>query len=62
MLGDLFLKVGEREVAKKQKSPSTFSISFHLFDVSMKTFFFEREKKKKVITPAVKIKNEQTRK
>lgn len=56
MLRDLFLKVGG-EKAKKQKSQSMFITSFHLSDISMKIFFFERETEKSV-TRAVKIKND----
>ena len=55
----IFKSWGE-EATKKRKSQSTFTTSFHLFDVSIKIFL--TEKKKKSVTPAVKIKNEHTRK
>lgn len=49
------------EEAKKQKSQSMFIPSFHLFDISIKILFFERQKEK-LVTPAVKIKNEHMKK
>lgn len=61
MLRDLFLKVGG-EKAKKQKSQSMFITSFHLFDISMKIFFFFFGETEKSVTRAVKIKNDHMKK
>lgn len=60
-LRPIFKSGGGGVAAKKEKSQSMFITSFNLSDISMKVFL-KRDRRKKSVTPGVKIKNEQMKK